>query len=435
MRSPPQGVLPDPAAQSFRARALAMLALILSAELIYSLPYHLTRYYRPTVLEAFGLSNATLGDLFALYGLAAMISYPPGGVLADHFSTRKLIMLSLFTTALGGVYFATLPGVAGLAVLYTVWGVSTVLLFWSAMIRATRMWGGRSAQGRGFGLLECGRGLVAALGASIGVAILDAGLGSEPALASEAQRAAALRNVILFYAGLTAAAGVVVWRWLPDPPVQRWRAQRRPWELGSVLRNRAVWLQATIVVCAYCGFKGFDFYSLYARDAFGMDEAEAAGFAALAAYTRPVGTILAGLVGDRLGIARTVKILFLSLVVCWVALSAMDASGWLALVIYADLLAAAFCVFALRSLYFAMLEQTGIPFARTGAAVGLISLVGYTPDIFFHPLAGRLVDSSPGVSGHQNAFMLLSGIAVLGCVATVLLRGLNRSGSSAQARE
>ena len=49
-----------------------------------------------------------------------------------------------------------------MSVLYAYWGVTTILLFWAAMIRATREWGGASQQGRAFGILDGGRGAVAA---------------------------------------------------------------------------------------------------------------------------------------------------------------------------------------------------------------------------------------------------------------------------------
>ena len=71
-----------------------MFALVLAGELVFSLPYHITRYYRPTVLAVFGVTNAELGDAFAPYGVLAMLSYFPGGLLADRFSARKLMVCS-----------------------------------------------------------------------------------------------------------------------------------------------------------------------------------------------------------------------------------------------------------------------------------------------------------------------------------------------------
>jgi len=56
--------------------------------------------------EAFGFSNTQLGDVFAVYGITAMLAYFSGGVIADHYSPSTLMTLSLFATA-----FRQLPDV------------------------------------------------------------------------------------------------------------------------------------------------------------------------------------------------------------------------------------------------------------------------------------------------------------------------------------
>ena len=57
--------------------------------------------------------------------------------------------------------------------LFGYWGFTTIFLFWSPMIKATRMWGGQNNQGKAFGFLDGGRGLVAALIGSVGVFIFS----------------------------------------------------------------------------------------------------------------------------------------------------------------------------------------------------------------------------------------------------------------------
>ena len=104
------------------------------------------------------------------------------------------------------------------------------------------------------------------------------------------------------------------------------------------------------------------------------------------------------------------------------------------LILYANLIVTVVGVYALRGLYSALLEQTRVPHALTGTAVGVISLVGYTPDIFYNMIAGRLLDATPGIGGHQNTFLLLSGLATVGLAAAAILhhgygRGTGRSGS------
>lgn len=405
-----------------------MFALIFGGEMIFSLPYHLPRYYRPTVLEVLGLSNADLGDAFVFYGVAAMICYFPGGILADHFSARKLMTVSLVATAAGGVYLMTLPGFAGLSALYAFWGVASVFLFWGALIRATRSWGGSVSQGRGFGLLDGGRGLAAAGFASLGVMLLRAGLGHDPGLADAATRAGALQTVVLQYTLATLAAGTVAWLCIPDSSPKELEHVPNSWPaIRTVFGMRVVWLIAVIVTCAYVGYKGIDYYSGYAYDVLGMNEADAAGFTANASYIRLVAALGGGLLGDRIGIARTVWISFGALAACWGMLDLLDASPEVLAIVYANLVITYFGVYALRGLYFALLEQTRVPLTVTGAAVGLISLIGYTPDIFVGPIAGRLLDNYPGVTGYQYFYLLLGVVSAVGLVtAATISRGVSR---------
>ena len=63
----------------------------------------------------------------------------------------------------------------------------------------------------------------------------------------------------------------------------------------------------------------------------------------------------------------------------------------------------------------------------TGAANGMISDIGFTPDIFFRPIAGRILDATPGVGGHINLFLLLAAIAATGAIAATCLLWLQRN--------
>ena len=149
--------------------------------------------------------------MFSAYGVTAMVAYLPGGAIADRFSPRRLMAFSAFTTALGGVYMVTIPSVMGMTLLYGYWGVTSILLFWAALIRSTRAAGGASEQGQVFGLLDAGRGLVAAGVASVVVGLYSSFLPLDVASASLSERTEGLRWVIWSYTGLTALAGLLVW--------------------------------------------------------------------------------------------------------------------------------------------------------------------------------------------------------------------------------
>jgi hypothetical protein len=85
---------------------------------------------------------------------------------------------------------------------------------------------------------------------------------------------------------------------------------------------------------------------------------------------------------------------------------------------YVALVVTSLGIYAIRTIYFAALKNGKVPIHVTGTAVGIISLVGYTPDIFVGPMIGYLLDASPGGQGFLHVFMLLLGFALLGGYAT-----------------
>lgn len=283
-----------------------MLGLIVAGEAVYALPYHIARYFRPSMLELFDLTATELGAAQGVYGIVAMLAYIPGGALADRFPARTLMASSLWVTAIGGLYLATFPGYTGAMLVWAFFGVSTVLLFWAALIRGARDWGGNDEQGRAYGILDAGRGLLAAALSSIGVLIFSLAFPDGYGAASFDEKTQALRIVIYGYTGVTAAAGFFVWFALPATHPNAEGASTAVVSKGllEVMRLPAVWMQALIVFCAYVAYKGFDNYSLYAVQAWGLDEVEAAQIVALGTWVRPVAALAAGLMGDRFGVSR-----------------------------------------------------------------------------------------------------------------------------------
>ena len=62
----------------------------------------------------------------------------------------------------------------------------------------------------------------------------------------------------------------------------------------------------------------------------------------------------------------------------------------------------------------------------------MISLIGYTPEIFFAPIAGRILDASPGEGGFLDLFTLLAAISAAGVLCVVWLMVLQRNKSSSE---
>lgn len=403
-------------------RGLILFSLIFAGELVFSLPFHVARFFRPTFLEVFDLSNAALGDVFAFYGIVAMLAYVLGGTVADRFSARKLMTFSLLATALGGIYLAQMPNELGLSLLFAYWGVTSIFLFWAALIKSTKEWGGLRSQGKAFGILDGGRGLIAAAVASLAVIVIKDGLPIELNDATFLQRKIAMQQVIYFYTFMTFLAAILVWLIVPDYDQQaRISIKQYIEKLPTIVRSPVVWLQAVIVICAYCGFKGIDNYGLYAIHALDMNEIESAEFMAMAAYLRPLAAVSAGFLVDRYFASKIIAILFVLTLCCYIALAIIDINANLMWVAFANIIFTFVSVYALRGVYFALLEETKTQYHTTGVTIGLISFIGFTPDIFFAPITGRILDSSPGITGFQMYFGFLAVFMFIGLLATALL--------------
>jgi len=331
---------------------------------------------------------------------------------------------------------ATIPGYAGALLLWGLFGVTTILFFWAALIRATRDWGGSDEQGRAYGLLDGGRGLLAAALASVAVVFFGLVFPEGTGAVTYEERKAALVTVIHGYTLVTALAGVFVWFAIRDghprdePDLERWRpGEEGLWHhIGRVLAMPAVWLQALVVVCAYVAYKGFDNYSLYAVEVYGMSDVDAASIATIGAWMRPVAAVGAGFLGDRYGVARMTVGCFALLLACYLFLGLGTPVAGATWALLGNVLAASAAMFGLRALYFALFEEAKVPDALTGTAVGLVSVIGFTPDIFVGVIGGMLLDASPGAAGHRHYFLFLAAFAALGLIAAVTLsRRLRRT--------
>lgn len=397
-----------------------LFLLILAGESVFIIPFVLARVFRPTVLEAFNLDNVQLGICFSVYGIIALLSYLFGGPLADKFPPRKLIALALWMTASGGLVYATFPGYTVLKILYGYWGFTTIFLFWAPMIKAARVWGGSSSQGKAFGFLDGGRGLVGALFGAMGVLIFSLFINAEVSEATLSESRAAFRYVILVSSGIVVIVGLLVWFFLKmDPKAEKEIILEKITisQIKEVLCLPSVWLLMIIILCAYVGYKITDVFSLYARDVMLYDQVQSAQVGTFLLFIRPVIGVLIGVLADR---TETTYWLVVSFVVSFLG-ALLFATGIISdsstILFFVSILVVATGVYAARSLYFAVMERGQIPLVLTGTAVGLISLIGYTPDIFAGPAMGFLLENSPGEVGHQHVFWMLALFSFIGGIA------------------
>jgi sugar phosphate permease len=393
---------------------LVMGVLCISAGSIYLLPFLQEVYYKP-LAEALSLNNTEVGSLMSIYGVFAMLSYFPGGWIADKVSPRILITFSLISTGLIGLYFATLPSYQISLIIHALWGITTTLLFWSAIVRVTRNWAPSNEQGRAFGILQMGRGVSDILMSMPILAVFGILGGSYFALSM----------VIVQISLLTIISGLIAWFVLEDEDggenssVGTFNSGLR--EITTVLKLPVVWLIAVVVLAAYSAYWGTYRFTSYSTDIFSLSVVAAGAISIGKMWMSPPSALLAGFISDKIGIAKSVAILFVVLIFSFIVFAFMPGIPSLLPVMIVNVAIASLAVFALRGIYFALLEEGGIPMIITGTATGFISMIGFTPDVFMPLIGGVLLDNLPSVEGYRIFFLIVAGICGLGLMAALMI--------------
>jgi len=397
---------------------------MLAAESIYILPYVLARVFRPTFLDVFNLTNLELGGLFSTYGIVAFFSYLYGGVLADRYSPRKLLSISLIFTSLGGLIMMTYPSYFIMQLLFAYWGFTTVFIFWAPMLKATRAIGGVKMQGKTFSFLDGGRGIVASSIGLIGVLIFSILITEDVSSLTLSEKQEVFKYVIGASSLIVFIIGIVVYTYLKielkdDEKIGNIKS------LLKLVKLKSVWLISFIILCAYMGYKITDVYSLYASEVMLFDEINAARVGALQQYLRPIVCISVAFFTDKNGNINNILIGFFVMMLG----SILFASGLIRvsmnMLFFISLTIVATGTYAIRGLYFSVLKDGKIPYILSGTAIGLISMVGYSPDIFATPLYGYLLDNYPGIKGHQYVYLILFISSIVGIYVSLKFKKLN----------
>lgn len=392
-----------------------MASLILAGDSIYLLVY-MRQGFQTSMQEVFGISFTQLGIMNSMFGLLAITAYFAGGWLSDRVATRSLLAFSLFATGLGGYYMATIPSYPMLLALHAFWGVSTILTFWAALVKAARLWGDPQNQGKTFGILDAGRGIVGAIMMTAGAWVF----------AQFTQAEGGLIAVILLYATASLVAGVCVLFFIPPDhehgvlPTEAATNTSRS-HLGVVARMPAIWIQALIILMAYWLYLGTFEFATFAEKAFNQDKVFGATLSAAREWLRPFAAIAAGFLADRFRASRAVSLAFVITALGYGALAVIPGKSDMLWMLWIQVCAVAIAVFALRGIYFALMEESRVPLLVTGTAVGLVSTIGFTADIFAYPIVGWLLDSYGPAAGYKIYFSMLACASFVGLFLTLAL--------------
>ena len=397
----------------------AIIIVAFGGAIIYGLPYFRYDYY-DAYLEVYNLTDTQMGVFGSILGVFGMISYLFGGIVSDRFSTRTILTVSLIGTGLGGFVHLLPLNFTALVCLYAFWGVSSLFAFWPCCIKAVRILSGSGDQGKAFGFFEGGRGIGAGLMATGAVFAFKIGAGQME------DQVAGMRYAIIFYSVLTILMGVLVFFMVKDEKMEK--SDRVTFKgIGELLRMPAVWIIGFVTFCNYVFTLSMYYFTPYLTEILGATVTFAAALAASKRWFSLLGNVGGGIVTDKVGTGRMLLISFIVMAVGTVGMLLLPQNSG-SIMIFTVLFVIVYIFYNVNyAMTWAMMDEGAIPERLSGSAAGLISTIGYLPEIFCSLLAGIMIDQNPGWKGYRNYFGFVTAMLVIGAVLVMIwIKYLNK---------
>ncbi|MCL2608944.1 MAG: MFS transporter [Treponema sp.] len=407
-------------------RWFQFLLVVIAAGSIYPMIY-LRTGYQETMLSVFGIELSQLNILYTALGFTFVAGYFPSGWISDKFSSKWLLTLSLLFTSLGGFWFAQIPSYANMIVIFVIWGFFSVFTFWSAHMKIVKLLSTKADEGRFFGILDGGRGLIEAMLGAIAVVIFASLIGDGEA--GQKDPKTALKGVIYMYSLTLLAVSLLIAFFVKDEKKEAKTVVREKVSfIGNtqVFKNKFVYIMGAIIFTGYFVTWAQYFMGGFLEYGVGVNSVTVATVMMVVLWMRPVGGMLGGFLADKIGKERVVggSMALGSLCLILMALLPRTTNVWL---FYIIVVAAGIFIFCIRGTYWSLLGDVRVDNKNMGLAIGYVSLFGYLPDI----LAPQMGNLAFGVMGGYNAYFLMTAtLGIIGVFVCIFFKKLaNKPGS------
>lgn len=393
--------------------------LVLGAGTIFKLSSLKDAFYVP-MQKFMGLSHTQIGAALSVYGLVQTIGNFASIYISDRFSKRIMISFSLISIGAVGAYISTFPGYYGILFAWGLLSFFGEVVYWPVLLKSVRLLGDENEQGRLFGFLEAGRGVVDTIVAFSALGIF-AFLGKS---------AFALKGSILFYSGVVAFAGVISYFLVEDDKVDSTKdISRNKLALEGVIqaiKMPEIWVVSLTIASIYSVYCGLTYFIPFLKDIYGIPVTLIGAYGIINQYgLKMVGGPVGGILVDKKFKSAT-KFLRVALITSIVAMVIFIFLPHETMNVYLGMactLGFGAIIFSMRAVFFAPMDEIKVPRNISGAAMSIACIFGYSPQMFAFALYGNILDRFPGMTGYRYVFSIMILFAALGvCITTLLLK-------------
>lgn len=396
---------------------LKVILLSFAGSIIYGLPYF-RLYYYDAYQKLYQLTNSQMGLLGSAYGLLGVFSYIFGGVLADRFKAKKLLIGSMIVTGACGFLHLIVSDFKMLLVLYAVWGFTSLLTFWPALMKVVRTQGKDNEQSRTYGLFEGGRGVFNAIHLAIATAIFGI-------FQAKLVPAMGIKWIIVFYSVAPILCGIAFIFILKEPQEEKAAVKENKKfsfsQFTYVLKMPCVWMTVIMMFCSYTFNMSIYYFTPYASNILGTTAVVAAILTVMQQYCRPFASPIGGFLADKAGRGQTMACGFVLMGAGTAILSISGGAGTTGMALVAVSCIIVYVgMFSNFGIYFSLLTEGGVPLEVSGLAIGIASTLGYLPEVVCPIIAGHTLDKYEGAKGYHIYFVFMIVMAVIGFVMSIV---------------
>ena len=402
-------------------RNLVLLILSLIAGLMYLTPLLRFSFY-DQMMEALNLTDIQIGTIGSVYAIFCIICYPISGILADKFSTKKLLIISTFAMSLITVWYCFLPGYISLIIIHALYGIFSIATFWSPYLKAVRQLGSESEQGRLYGISEGLRGIGQTVVATICLFVV----------ASFASISIGFSILLIINAVVFILLMLAVMFIIPNDTVEN-NGEEKSEKSASVvgiisksLTSSSTWICIFVIMSGYtlwCTANGY--IGTYCTRVLGISANMSSTLSIIRSY---VIVFLAGFTGgfiiDKFKTkGQGMMLVFLA---ATISVSAILLTSKITAICIIVTIVLAYIVNVIKSTYWSILGDAGIPVESTGIATGIISLIALSPDMFVPIIISRFITYGENIGNIKLGFdLMLIWIlvwSILGIVSGIILK-------------
>lgn len=409
--------------------------LMLGAGTIYKLGFLKDAFYVP-MQEFMGLSHTQIGTAMSVAGLISTFGFLASIYLTDRVSKKIMIPLSLIGICICGICLSTFPSYPVFLLIYCLLAVCADMLYWPTMLKTVRLLGNEDEQGRMFGIMEAGRGLMDTI-------IAFGALGIFSALGSTAN---GLKMAILFYSVVPGVIGIIMYFLLePDnaPDTQTANAaakdvnaNKRAWEgVVRALKNKNIWLVSFNVFFVYSVYCGLTYFIPFLEEAYALPAALVGVYGIINQYgLKMLGGPIGGFITDKVLHSAT-KYLRIAFVIVGTILVVFSLLPHQSMGIFLGMfitLTISACVYSIRAIFFAPMDEVHVPREITGSAMSMGSFIGYLPGAFMYAVYGGILDKFDGLTGYRIVYIIMAAFAAGGfLLSTYILSTIKKAKKAA----